>query len=180
MPIKAAFIYGILLAFSLISLAQKKQLLVDEEGIPISSMAEVSIDSGIANRIDTAIGNGTYPNIHSVLIVRRNMLVYEQYWPGKDEHWGLDLGIVPHEKDSLHDIRSISKSIVSACIGIAMQQGKIKSVNQKVFDFFPEYAGLDTGWKSLLTIKHLLTMSSGLSWNEDVPYDNPENSEIRM
>jgi CubicO group peptidase (beta-lactamase class C family) len=61
-----------------------------------------------------------------------------------------------------------------------MHQGKIKSVDQKIFDFFPEYAQLDTGIKSLLTIKHLLTMSSGLAWNEDVPYDNPENSEIRM
>ena len=61
-----------------------------------------------------------------------------------------------------------------------MQQGKIESVDQKVFDFFPEYAKLDTGLKSLLTIKHLLCMSSGLVWNEEVPYDNPENSEIRM
>jgi len=83
-------------------------------------------------------------------------------------------------KDSLHDIRSISKSIVSACVGIAIQQGKIKSIDQKVFDFFPEYKRLDTGLISSLTIKHLLTMSSGLRWNEEVPYDNPENSEIRM
>lgn len=71
------------------------------------------------------------------------------------------------------DIRSISKSIVFACVGIAFQQGKIKSINQKVFDFFPEYAKQDTGVKSLLTIKHLLTMSSGLAWNEDVPYEIP-------
>jgi len=83
-------------------------------------------------------------------------------------------------RDSLHDIRSISKSVVSACIGIAIQQGKIKSVDQKIFDFFPECAKQDTGLKSMLTIKHLLTMSSGFVWNEDVPYDNPENSEIRM
>ena len=62
----------------------------------------------------------------------------------------------------LHDIRSISKSVVSACVGIAIKQGKIKSVDQKVLDFFPEYAKLDTGIKSLLTIKHLLTMSSGI------------------
>ena len=72
------------------------------------------------------------------------------------------------------------KSIVSACVGIAVQQGKIKSIDQKVFDFFPEYKKLDTGLISSLTIKHLLTMSSGLVWNEDLPYDNRENSEIRM
>lgn len=138
------------------------------------------IDSSTIHSMEAVIENGTYPNIHSVLISYHNKLVYEKYWAGKDEHWGDDLGRTIHAKDSLHDIRSISKSIVSACIGIAIKQGKIKSVNEKIFDFFPEYAKQDTGLKSMLTIKHLLTMTSGLVWNEDVPYDNPENSEIRM
>jgi len=123
--------------------------------------------------MEMAIENGTYPNIHSVLISHHGKLVYEKYWPGKDERWGDSLGVIIHAKDSLHDIRSISKSIVSACVGIAIQQRKIKSADQKVVDFFPEYAKQDTGIKSLLTVKHLLTMSSGLTWNEDVPYDNP-------
>jgi CubicO group peptidase (beta-lactamase class C family) len=152
----------------------------NDEGFTLASMADAGFDSSIINKIDTAITNGTYPNIHSLLIVRNNKLVYEKYWPGKDQRWGNYLGIKMHGKDSLHDIRSISKSIVSACIGIAIEQGKIKSVDQKVFDFFPEYAKLDTGLISALTIGHLLSMSSGLVWNEDIPYDNPENSEIRM
>jgi CubicO group peptidase (beta-lactamase class C family) len=139
-----------------------------------------AIDSSIIHSMEAAIENGTYPNIHSVLISYHNELVYEKYWAGKDEYWGDNRGITIHAKDSLHDVRSISKSIVSACAGIAIQQGKIKSVNEKIFDFFPEYAKQDTGLKSMLTIKHLLTMSSGFAWNEDVPYDNPENSEIRM
>jgi CubicO group peptidase (beta-lactamase class C family) len=159
---------------------EKKGAESTEEGIVYASMASAGFDSAIINKIDTAIRNGTYPNIHSLHIVRNNKLVYEKYWPGKDQSWGDDLGIRIHDKDSLHDIRSISKSIVSACIGLAMEQGKIESVDQKVFDFFPEYKKLDTGLISSLTIKHLLTMSSGLLWNEDVPYDNPENSEIRM
>ena len=153
---------------------EKKQAEVTEEGIAFASLADAGIDSTIINKIDTAIRNGTYPNIHSLHIVHNNKLVYEKYWPGKDEHWGDDLGIRIHDKDSLHDIRSISKSIVSACVGIVIQQGKIKSIDQKVFDFFPEYKKLDTGLISSLTIKHLLTMSSGLVWNEEVPYDNPE------
>src|SRR5688572_6968066 len=138
------------------------------------------IDSLIIHSMERVVENGTYPNIHSVLISHHGKLVYEKYWPGKDERWGDSLGVIIHAKDSLHDIRSISKSIVSACVGIEIQQGKIKSADQKVFDFFPEYAKQDTGIKSLLTVKHLLTMSSGLTWNEDVPYDNPENSEIKM
>lgn len=158
----------------------KNQPALTEEGIMIASMANAGMDSVIINKIDTAIRNGTYLNIHSLLIARENKLVYEKYWPGKDEIWGQDIGIAIHGRDSLHDIRSISKSIVSASVGIALQQGKLKTVDQKIFDFFPEYAKQDTGLKSLLTIKHLLAMSSGLKWNEDIPYDNPENSEIRM
>jgi len=159
---------------------EKKQSTVNDEGFPIASMAEVGIDSSIINKIDTAITNGTYPNIHSLLITRNNKLVYEKYWPGKDERWGDNFDLIDHGKDSLHDIRSISKSVVSACVGIAIKQGKIKSVDQKVFDFFPEYVKLDTGIKSLLTIKHLLTMTPGFVWDEGIPYNNPENSERRM
>ena len=181
MRIKSLLFYLLVLFFfSNCTHQEKKQGIENDEGIPVASMAAMSIDSVVINKIDTAITNGTYPNIHSLLIVRNNKLVYEHYWPGQDQSWGDDLGIRTHGKDSLHDIRSISKSIVSTCVGIAIQQGKIKSIDQKVFDFFPEYKNLDTGLISSLTIKHLLTMSSGLRWNEEVPYDNPENSEIRM
>jgi CubicO group peptidase (beta-lactamase class C family) len=150
------------------------------EDIQTSSLANEGINPALINTLTTEIEKGIYPNIHSLLIARNNKLLYENYWGGKDESWGKDLGVVKYNQDSLHDIRSISKSIVSACIGIAMQQGKIKSVDQKVFDFFPQYAKIDTGLKSLLTLEHLLTMTSGLVWNEDIPYTNPKNSEIQM
>ncbi len=181
MRIKSSLYYLLILFFFENCVQQeKKQAAENDEGISVASIEDAGFDSTFINKIDTAITNGTYPNIHSLLITRDNKLVYEKYWTGKDQRWGDDLGITIHGKDSLHDIRSISKSIVSACIGIAIGQGKIKSIDQKVFDFFPEYAKLGTGLISSLTIKHLLTMSSGLAWNEDIPYDNPENSEIRM
>jgi len=180
MSYQSSLIVLLIFVFARCAEQGKKQITVSEEGIEFASMADAGIDSILINKIDTAIRNGTYPNIHSLHIVRNNKLVYENYWPGKDESWGDDLGVRIHGQDSLHDIRSISKSIVSACVGIAIQQAKIKSIDQKVFDFFPEYKELDTGLISSLTIKHLLTMTSGLVWNEEVPYDNPENSEIRM
>jgi len=138
------------------------------------------IDSAVLLRMQADVTNGVYPNLHSVLIARHGRLLYEHYWPGKDELLGRDLGVVAHDRDSLHDIRSCTKSIVSACIGIAIGQGKIKSVETPVFSFFPEYAAQDTGMKAALTIRDLLTMSSGLDWNESVPYNDPHNSEITM
>ena len=140
--------------------------------------------SGInAKKIDAlvdSIARGIYPNRHSLLIFKDNKLVLEKYFKGKDELWGDDLGIVQHSETLLHDMRSVSKSVVSACIGIAIAQGKIKSVDEKIFDFFKEYQQYRNEGREQLTIRHFLTMTSGLKWNENVPYDNPENSEIQM
>ena len=139
MSIRSSLLALLLLIFAGCKEQDKIQTTRSEEGIVFASMADEGLDPAIIGKIDTAIRNGTYPNIHSLLIVRNNKLVYENYWPGKDQNWGDDLGMRTLDKDSLHDIRSISKSIVSACIGIAIQQGTIKNIDQKVFDFFPEY-----------------------------------------
>ena len=150
------------------------------DGIQTASLAEVGFNIGLIEELNKQLDAGVYPNIHSVLIYKNDKLVFEKYYRGKDELWGDDLGVIEHRAGDLHDIRSISKSVVSACIGIAIDQGKIKNIDQKVFDFFKEYSVYDTGMKKELSIKHLLMMTSGLEWNEDVPYDNPENSEIQM
>jgi len=136
-----------------------------------------------AKKIDAlvdSITRGIYPNSHSLLIYKNNKLVLEKYFTGKDEQWGDDLGIVQYNLALLHDMRSVSKSVVSACMGIAIAQGKIKSVDEKVFDFFKEYQQYRNEGREQLTIRHFLTMTSGLKWNENMSYDNPENSEIQM
>ncbi len=140
--------------------------------------AQTVSPAGLHN-MEAAIENGTYPNIHSILIAHNNKIIYEKYWSGEDAIWGKKLGIIAHTKDSLHDERSVSKSVVSACIGIAVDQGKIKSINEKIFDFFPEYTAQDTGLKSQITIKDLLTMTAGFQWDEDT-YGSPQNNETKM
>lgn len=150
------------------------------DDLTTGSMHEAKLDSSLIRSMDENILNQTYPNIHSVLIWKNNALVFEKYYSGKDEIWGDAIGTVVFHPDTLHDIRSVTKSIVSACIGVALTQKKIKSVDQRVFDFYPEYKHLDTGLSSTLTLKHLLTMTTGQIWNEDVPYTDTTNSEIRM
>lgn len=131
-------------------------------------------------KMEADITNGVYPNIHGLLISRNDSLLYEHYWPGKDQMLGQDLGVIAHGKDSLHDTRSVTKSFVGACIGIAIGQGLIKSVDTPIWSFFPEYARLDTGMKKTLTLRHLLTMSSGLDWNEILPSTDPKNTDVGM
>src|SRR5262245_14083560 len=125
-----------------------------------------TIDSTLIHAMETSIANGTYPNIHSVLISHNGELVYEKYWSGNNVKFGKDLDVITHGVNTLHKIRSVTKNVTSACIGIAIQQGKIKSINQKLFEFFPEYSLQDTGLKSQITIKDLLTMTAGFQWNE--------------
>jgi CubicO group peptidase (beta-lactamase class C family) len=91
-------------------------------------------------------------HLHSILVVRNGYLITESY---------LD----PYHKDTLQNIKSSSKSILSALVGIALQKGYLKSLDQKVSDFYPEYVN-DSGKKDI-TLRHLLTMTAGLAWSND-------------
>jgi CubicO group peptidase (beta-lactamase class C family) len=74
-------------------------------------------------------------------------------------------------------MRSISKSVVGLLVGIAIDRGLIKSVDDPVFDYLPAYADLKTPENSAIRISDLLTMTAGLKADEDVPYQHPVNSE---
>jgi CubicO group peptidase (beta-lactamase class C family) len=123
-----------------------------------------------------------YPdwNLHAVLIERDGRLVYEEYFAGDDQKWGQPLGRVVFTRDTKHDLRSITKSVTSALAGIALASGKIRSLGQSLLDFFPEHAGQGNPEAARITLRHALTMSAGLDWNEDIPYTDPRNDEIVM
>src|SRR5262249_30750017 len=76
--------------------------------------------------------------------------------------------------------RSISKSVVSLLVGIAIDRKLIASVDEPVFRLFPEHGDLRTPEKDRILIRHVLAMASGLAWDETIPYSDPRNSEIRM
>lgn len=118
--------------------------------------------------------------VHAILIERSGRLVYEEYFDGFDERWGSPRGRVSMAPDSLHDLRSVTKSVVSALAGIAVADGAIKSLDQPVVDWFPEYPELNTAAGRRLTLRHVLGMTSGLAWDESVSYSDPRNDEIGM
>lgn len=118
--------------------------------------------------------------VHAILIERSGRLIYEEYFEGFDDRWGEPLGRVSMTRESKHDVRSVTKSVVSALAGIAVDTGAIQSLDQPVIHWFPEYPDLDTVERKRVTLVHVLGMTSGLQWNEDVPYTDPRNDEIRM
>jgi CubicO group peptidase (beta-lactamase class C family) len=124
---------------------------------------------------------GKYSNIHSLLVVRHGKLALEQYFSGSDERRGQPLGKVQFDAATLHDLRSISKSVTSVLFGIALANQAIAGVDTPVLDFFPEYKDLRTPERLKIRLRDILSMTSGLKWDEDTyPYGNPLNSETAM
>jgi len=119
-------------------------------------------------------------NIHSILVVRHGRLLFEHYRPGEDQCWGEPLGNVAHGPESKHDLRSVTKSVMSLLFGIMLDRKLIKNIDDAVTDWFPEYSDLCTPEKARISLRHLLTMSAGLDWNENVPITDPRHSEMRM
>jgi CubicO group peptidase (beta-lactamase class C family) len=125
--------------------------------------------------------NDSKENVHAVLVARHGTLVFEQYFSGSDEAWGRPLGNIAFGPEVRHDERSATKSIIALLLGIAIDRGLIKSIDEPVLSFFPEYADLRTPEKDRITLRHIVTMSAGLEWHElDIPYTSAANSENRM
>jgi CubicO group peptidase (beta-lactamase class C family) len=63
---------------------------------------------------------------------------------------------------------------------VALDRGWLKNIDEPIFAFFPEYAELRTLEKDRITIRHLLTVSAGFLWDENLPYSNSANSKRPM
>ena len=150
------------------------------DGIMIDNIAHSNIDSFKIIELTKLILKDSFPNIHSLLIAKDNKLVYENYFSGKDENWGSGLGYAKHDINILHDTRSIFKSVEAACIDIAIQQKKINSINGPIFNYLKDYIQYRTKENEAITIRQLLTMSSNIEWDEDVPHGTSANDETQM
>lgn len=107
--------------------------------------------------------------VDSALVVRNGAIVFEAYRNG-------------YGHESRHHLQSATKSVTSALVGVALREGLIESVDQKMVDFFPDrtIANLDAR-KEAITLEHLLTMSDGMDWHElDYPYSDPRNTLGQM
>ncbi|HET9276773.1 MAG TPA: hypothetical protein VFN95_01265, partial [Flavitalea sp.] len=78
-----------------------------KDGIKTGALLKAGINADSLNELTGQIASGFYPNIHSLLIYKDGKLVYEKYFPGKDQEWGKDLGVIEHNINNLHDVRSI-------------------------------------------------------------------------
>jgi hypothetical protein len=108
--------------------------------------------------LTTVVRENSYSDIHSILISKNGKSIYEQYFNAWD-------------KDSLHDTRSSFKSITSLLVGIAIDKGMIKDVNQKVYSFFPDFndSSDDNTWKNGKDCESGMTISGPWSCSGGEP-----------
>jgi CubicO group peptidase (beta-lactamase class C family) len=151
----------------------------DRLAIPPS---EAGFASDLETRLHKAVAEKRVWNLHGVVIMRNGRLVLEHYFESDDNARGRPLGKVAFKADTLHDLRSASKSIVGLLYGIALADGKVPPPDAPLFASFPEYADLAAEpARNRWTIHHVLTMTMGTDWDElSVPYTDPTNSETAM
>jgi len=152
------------------------------DGWETASLEQVGMDPGPLLDLLDLFSNTDNHMTHSLLIVKDQRLVFEEYWPGVDLEPGT-LSPVERSFDrtTLHYVASVSKSITSALVGIALDQGLIGSVEDSLFSFFPEYSDLKREDNGQITLEHLLSFSSGYDWNEHVyGFDDPRDSHYQM
>jgi CubicO group peptidase (beta-lactamase class C family) len=151
-----------------------------DDGWPVATANEDKlIDRGALCRItDRLVASSA--NVHAVLVARSGKLVFERYFKGSDEINGLRAGSVTFDADTLHNIKSVTKSVASLALGIAIDRGLIRSVNEPIFSFFPELSDLRSPEKERIQLVHALTMTTGLKWVEAIPSNEDDNDEVRM
>jgi CubicO group peptidase (beta-lactamase class C family) len=148
---------------------------------PTVSPAEAGFADDVAARLDAKVADGSFTNLHGVVVARGGALVVERYYSGQDERWGEPLGEVAFGPEVKHDLRSVSKSIVGLLYGIALDAGKVPAVETPLLDGFPAYGDFaGEPARRAITVGHALTMTMGLLWDESLSYRDPRNSEIGM
>ena len=149
--------------------------------------------------LDDLISSGRFGNVDAMVITRNGKLIYKKKYP-RDYYkiYGDSIdkksALNPHDQSGqynyfnpwwhpyyrreaeLHSLQSVSKTITSVIIGVAINRKDFPDISTPVLSFFDanEVKNIDDR-KKRLTIKHLLTMTAGFDWNESVPYSDPRN-----
>lgn len=110
--------------------------------------ADLGMDTKKLLELEPMIKSEYGNNINGITVVRNRYIAFEKYYNG-------------YGPDDTHHVASVTKSIISALVGIAIDKGYIKSVDEKVLTFFPEYVSSPADvQKRTVTIRHLLTMTA--------------------
>ncbi|MCB0730364.1 MAG: serine hydrolase [Ignavibacteriae bacterium] len=145
----------------------------------VASVEDVDLDKDKLTKMIDEISNMPDHKIHSILIVKDSKLVFEKYFKGflfDTDYIQSEGDLIQYDENTLHYLASVTKSITSIILGIAIDKGLDIDVNKLLLEYYPEYSDILIDDKASITIKNLLTMSAGLDWNEAYySYTDPRN-----
>lgn len=151
-----------LFIFSLVACESNPVSSLPDDGWQVSRPEAQGVDSAKLAALTAKILNGDYGEIHSLLIVRHDCLIYERYFNG-------------YSAEVLHPLYSVTKSVTSILVGIAIDRDLLEGVSGGLLSLFPEYyelQNLDSN-KEAVTIEDVLTMRAGFQW-----YESSSTSEM--
>ena len=169
---------------------------------PAATARSVGLNVAVLDSISAEIAAGRYGYIDRMIVIRHGRLVYDRSYAQDYDRAYRDSVHVrgelnPHvytgpynyydpwwhpfyRRGDLHSLQSVTKTISSMVIGAAVTRADFPSLDTPVLSFFDTttVANLDAR-KRKMTVRHLLTMTTGFDWNESLPYTDPNNSDLR-
>jgi len=170
---------------------------------PTAEPRSVGLNVTVLDSIDAEIRAGRYGYIDRMLVIRNGRLAYDKSYTHNYDSIYADSArssspLNPHHltgaynyyhpwwhpyyrRSDLHTLQSVTKTITSVVIGTAVTRGEFPSLDSKVLAFFDTTTvkNIDDR-KRRMTIRHLLTMTGGFDWNENLPYVDPRNAAVNM
>lgn len=170
---------------------------------PTGTAASVGINGAVLDSINVEIAAGNYGTVDRMVIIRRGRLVYDKHYAWNyDSIYGDSARVrnplnahdptghynyfnpwwhPTYRRGDLHTLQSVTKTVTSVIIGVARKRGDFPSIETPVLSFFDttKVKNIDDR-KRRMTVRHLLTMSGGLDWNEGLPYIDPANTAVAM
>ncbi len=133
-----------------------------DDGWTVSSLEAEGMDTKTIELLTNRIRTNQYEHIYAMAIVKNGALVHEAYFNGRD-------------RDSRIKVHSITKSVTSMLVGIAIAGGQIEGIDKTVISYLPGYETyFDDPRKRAITLEHILTLKTGWKWYEDgAVYDDP-------
>jgi CubicO group peptidase (beta-lactamase class C family) len=128
----------------------------------------VGMSASRMSSLVTKIQRGTYPTLDALVVVKNGYVVLEEYRNG-------------NTRETLHTMQSVTKSITSLLMGIAIDRGKIFGTSDNFLGYFPQYTDLQNlnDWKRAITLRDVLTMTSGLDFYEE-PYEGSPLQQLNQ
>src|SRR5262245_45007797 len=99
----------------------------------------MTTDQTMNARLAAALEAGKAPGLHGLVVLRDGRPILEHYGEGPDFSWGVPHGHVAFGPDTLHDLRSVTKSVVSLLYGMALADGLVPAPAEPLTAHFPEY-----------------------------------------